>query len=464
LGLGYIAAVLEAHEYEVRILDCLVEGYERRAVVDDEGEFIRYGLDAESVAETIGSFAPHVVGVSSIFSNQADAVASVFETVRRVCPSAKLVTGGAHARYFPNNYLDELGLDAVFLGEAEASFLQYLEALNGSADFADVSNAIVRNCERVYRSDDMTLIRREQRDDNGQWAELDEIPHPAWHLYNMEKYFSLGAYQSPYTIGSRVGQIYTSRGCSAKCTFCTTTNFWGGKLRRRSPQDVINELEALKRDYAIDEFHVQDDNITNDKAHAKALFRSFEAVKLPWATPQGTALWRMDEELLDLMAASGCYQLTFAIESGVQRILTDLIRKPLNLDRTKHLIGYARDRGISVHGFFIVGMPPMFGHPGETLEEMDRTFAFAQASGIDSASFFTATPIVGSSLLPECVRQGFVEATTALYRMSYKQGLISVPGLWSGRDVAARAAHFNRVFNAGRAKQHARRQWSSAQY
>jgi anaerobic magnesium-protoporphyrin IX monomethyl ester cyclase len=181
-------------------------------------------------------------------------------------------------------------LDAVFIGESESSFLQYLEALNGAGEMAEIDNAVVRDAGRIYASDTMMLIKRKQRDSEGHWAEIDEIPYPAWHHYNMEKYFSIGAYQSPYTVGGRVGQIYTSRGCTAKCTFCTTTNFWGSKLRRRSPANVVGELEILKQRYKIDEYHIQDDNITNDKAHAKALFDSLKAVNLPWCTPAGTAL------------------------------------------------------------------------------------------------------------------------------------------------------------------------------
>jgi radical SAM superfamily enzyme YgiQ (UPF0313 family) len=421
LGLSYIAAVLEANDYEVRILDCLAEGYYREASVDHGQEFITYGLGFDEVATEIRTFAPNVIGVSSIFSNQADLVAQLFETARGVCPEAKLVTGGAHARYFPNNYIEDIGVDAVFLGEAEATFLQYLDVMNGAGNITDVPNIMAREGNQTYRDDTFVLIKRKQRDLNGHWAEIDDIPFPAWHLLNMEKYFSIGAYQSPYTIGTRVGQVYTSRGCSAKCTFCTTTNFWGGKLRRRSPANVVAELECLKSDYQINEYHIQDDNITNDTTHAKELFRALKTVNLPWCTPQGTALWRMDEELLDLMASSGCYQVSFAIESGVQRVLTDLIQKPLNLQKTKHLIGYARRLGISVHGFFIIGMPPMFGFPGETIDEMHRTFDFAQECEFDSASFFTATPIVGSALLQECMRQKFIEPNTPLYRMSYKQ-------------------------------------------
>jgi radical SAM superfamily enzyme YgiQ (UPF0313 family) len=464
LGLGYIAAVLEQWGYAVEILDCLVEGYDRQTPVPGDPSFVTYGIDRFEIARRIAAFAPDIVGVSCIFSNQSDAVAEVFAGIRAGAPRALIATGGAHARYFPHNYIRDFGVDAVFLSEAEATFLAYLEYLNGGGRLEEIDSIVCRTEDgQLVENGDMALIRQKTRNAEGHWAEIDHIPFPAWHLYNMEKYFEIGAYQSPYTIGGRVAQIYTSRGCTAKCTFCTTTNFWGGKLRRRSPDNVLAELSALKAGYGIDEFHIQDDNITNDRVHAKFLFRRLADMKLPWCTPQGTALWRMDEEMLDLMVASGCYQITFAIESGCQRVLDDLIRKPLNLAKTRHLIAYARSIGLSVHGFFIIGMPPMFGHPGETIDEMHETFDFARSSGFDTASFFTATPIVGSVLLSECLRQGFVDAATPLYRMSYKQGLIDVPGLWRGETIAALAADFNREFNAGTERRR-RRAWSAQQY
>jgi uncharacterized Fe-S cluster-containing MiaB family protein len=209
---------------------------------------------------------------------------------------------------------------------------------------------------------------------------------------------------------------------------------------------------------------VQDDNITNDRNHARVLFDELKDIGLPWCTPQGTALWRMDENLLDLMAASGCYQVTFAIESASQRVLNEIIKKPLDLARTEHLIRYARSLGMMVHGFFIVGMPPMFGNAGESIAEMQESYDFAERAGFSSASFFTATPIVGSVLLSECLRQGFVSRDTPLYRMSYKQGLIDVPGLWRGADIAALAAKFNTDFNTSRPVRATRREWTVDQY
>ncbi|MCJ9668981.1 MULTISPECIES: B12-binding domain-containing radical SAM protein [unclassified Neorhizobium] len=465
LGLGYIASVLENNDYEVAILDCLVEGYYNSTPIADNPDFVTYGIDRTEISKRIAAFCPDIVGVSSIFSNQSDAVGEVFAAIGDAAPNAYVVTGGAHARYFPHNYFEDFGIDAVFLSESEATFLHYVEYLNGAYDINDIPSIIARLPDgSIFENSEMALIRSKERNDSGFWAELDQIPFPAWHLYNMEAYFDIKAYQSPYTIGDRVGQIYTSRGCTAKCTFCTTTNFWGGKLRRRSPENVLEELRRLQDGYAINEFHIQDDNITNDLQHAKFLFQHLKELKLPWCTPQGTALWRMDEALLDLMVDSGCYQVTFAIESGCQRVLNDLIRKPLDLQRTKHLIRYASSIGLSVHGFFIVGMPPMFGHSGETVDEMYQSYRFAEDAGFHSASFFTATPIVGSVLLSECLRQDFIAKNTPLYRMSYKQGLIDVPGLWRGVEIASLAAQFNKDFNRENRLRKGRKTWTENQY
>ncbi|MDP3920768.1 MAG: radical SAM protein [Candidatus Omnitrophota bacterium] len=464
LGIGYIAAVLENHEYTVKILDVFAEGYNDGIPIDAEGNFISYGLHDEGVIEAIREFNPDVVGVSSIFSNQADNVQNLLKLAKQAKPGVVTAIGGAHARYFPKACLSDPNLDVVFLGESELTFLQYLEHLNGNYDVEKIGSIAFRQGDEIKINSENVLISSRSKNDLNNWSELDQIPFPAWHLYDMEKYFDYRAYQSPYTKGDRVAQIYTSRGCSAHCTFCTTTNFWGNKLRRRSPENVVEEIIALKEQYGINEFHVQDDNITNDMKHAKILFRSFREIGLPWQTPQGTALWRMDEELLDLMVASGAYQLTFAIESGVQRVLDQLIKKPLDLEKTKHLIKYARQIGLHVHGYFIIGMPPMFGHEGETLEEMATTYRFAQECEFSSASFFAAVPIVGSELLTECVRQGFIDPSVNLFRMSYKQGLIDVPGLWRGTEIAELAAKYNYEFNKNDTRAYTEKKWSALKY
>jgi len=464
LGIGYIASLLMKYNYDVEILDVFAEGYYQSTPINENGKFIRYGLSDSSIEDKIRTFKADLVGVSGIFTNQADNIHNVLNLAKKVDKGIITALGGSYGHYFPRACLSDPNLDLVFLGESELTFLLYLEYLNGCYRRDEICGVAYRdNKGEIKVNPGLSLIGLPDQEISVSSMPLDSLPPPAWDKYNMELYFKIKAYQSPYTKGDRVGQIYTSRGCKAHCTFCTTTNFWGNKFRARSPQNVIEELTRLRKEYGVNEFHIQDDNITNNIEHSKYLFKELKNIGLPWATPQGVALWSMDEELLDLMADSGAYQLTFAIESSEQRVLFDLIKKPLNLNRTEHLISHAKKIGLKIHGFFIIGNPPMFGKPGESIEEMKATYRFAKESGFDSASFFAVTPIVGSELLSECLRQGFIDPETQLFQMSYKQGVINVPGLWSGQEVADLAAEFNYEFNKSD-KRSTSRKWSANKY
>jgi magnesium-protoporphyrin IX monomethyl ester (oxidative) cyclase len=68
--------------------------------------------------------------------------------------------------------------------------------------------------------------------------------------------------------------------------------------------------------------------------------------RLRWNTPNGIAVWTLDREMLTMMKNSGCYEMTMAIESGNQKVLNDLIRKPLKLDKVREINRTARDLGI----------------------------------------------------------------------------------------------------------------------
>jgi hypothetical protein len=170
LGPGYIAAVLEANSYEVKILDCLLEGYDRQESLEGDDRFIKYGLTTDEIAEHIKNFKPDLVGISSIFSNQADAVSDIFRLVKKICPEVKMATGGAHARYFPFNYIEDLDVDAVFLGESELTFLQYMEHLNGFGTIEDISSVVIKKDGQIYSNDSMALIRKKKRNELGFWA------------------------------------------------------------------------------------------------------------------------------------------------------------------------------------------------------------------------------------------------------------------------------------------------------
>jgi radical SAM superfamily enzyme YgiQ (UPF0313 family) len=91
----------------------------------------------------------------------------------------------------------------------------------------------------------------------------------------------------------------------------------------------------------------EDDNVTADAKRAKLLFSRMieEGLDFVWDTPNGVGVWSMDEEMIDLMKKSGCINLNFPVESGSQRVLKDIIKKPLMLEKVKRLTTYCKTIG-----------------------------------------------------------------------------------------------------------------------
>tara|TARA_Y100000310_G_C20642420_1_gene794705 strand:+ start:114 stop:1619 length:1506 start_codon:yes stop_codon:yes gene_type:complete len=406
LGLASIGALLEQNNFEVKILDSYVEGFENEI---DKGEFVLVGLDDEDTYKIISDFAPDFVGVSGMFSTQDENVLKICSLVKKFNPDIPIFIGGSHPTYSVRKVLENKDIDFVVMGEGEITTLHLIQRLMNGEELTDLNGIGYKKDGEIKVNPKLTYVQ-----------DLDSLPDPARHLLNMEKYTKINLPQSTYTMKDRVTQIVTSRGCSAKCTFCTTTNFWGNKFRIRSAKRVVDEIEMLINKYGIEEIHFCDDNFSLDKKRAHEIMDEIirRELKFVWCTPQGIAVWALDEELIDKFAKTGCYQLTFAIESGNQWVETNLMNKPLDLSKVGPLVDKAHEVGISIHGFFIVGMP------GETKEQIMETFEFPKTNNFDSASFFIATPCVGSELYEYCKEKGLLKEGFKVNETNYKIGNI----------------------------------------
>ena len=215
LGLDYLAAFLERYGYEVKIIDIANEGYFN---VEEDGDFVTYGLNDEEIKHEILGFRPHVVGVSCIFSTQAENTKELMKFVKGVDESIITFTGGAHPTFAVEEMLDSQYLDYIVMGEGELPTFQPLEALSNGESVSKIGGV-------AYKEDGKKVINNNlQYIDN-----VDELPLPARHLLNMELYFKINIPHNPYCPSQRVTQILTSRGCKSRCIFCSTTHFWGNR-------------------------------------------------------------------------------------------------------------------------------------------------------------------------------------------------------------------------------------------
>jgi len=249
---------------------------------------------------------------------------------------------------------------------------------------------------------------------------LDNLPLPARDLVDLENYIKIGVPFGPFSRKERVEQIMTTRGCPFSCSFCSTVEYWGHHFRTRSVENVIKEIGELVNKYHIEEIQFTDDNLTANKKRAKDLFTKLKKYGLSWSTPNGLMIQTIDEEMIDLMASSGAYQVSFAVESGSQRVLKEIINKKVpQKSEVKKYIERFHKNNVQVHGLFIVGFP------GETRDEIQQTLNYPFDLGFDSASFFIAHPMPGSRLYKECEQKGYLD--TNLIGKDLQHSAIKIP-------------------------------------
>ena len=417
LGIAYVAAVLETQGFDVRILDVAAEDFRNKHPVG-EG-YVRVGLNYEAIEKRVAEFHPDVVGVSCLLSSQFQDMCGICQLAKERCGVPITVVGGEHPSALPEDSLRKDCIDFVVIGEGEYTMRDLMRCLSDGDDLRQIDGL-------GYKTEDKIIVNRKRVF----IEDLDELPLPARHLLPMKVYFDTNIPQSGTSLRSPNTPMMTSRGCPAHCTFCATSRFWGNRQRARSVQRVLDEMEHLVNEYGVREVQFIDDNLTLDRNRAIRLFDGMieRGLDLVWNTPQGIAIGGLDEEVLRKMKQSGCYEITFGIESGDPDVLRNIIKKPLRLDRIEQLVKAARKLGLITKGYFVAGMP------GETLEQMRKTFEFAKKLRLDAAGIFIAAPLPGTELYEACKEKGYLKDDFSFERMSYARGSIETPD-FTAREV-----------------------------
>jgi len=431
LGLMLIAPILERAGHTVKIHDAALEGWEHQTIIDSESNMVMIGQPDNIIEDVISDFSPDIVAISVLFSNLMESAHNIAKIIKKVNPSIKVVLGGNHIssaltdylftktdlNTLLPNYIEDLedeNIDMALTGEGEFSLVTLVNAIINKTDIDKVPGLVKKIGYRKYLINPNIRIQ-----------DLNDLPRPARHLVNMEGYFKIGAFHSPKSRSKRVLSVMCSRGCPEKCTFCSTPQMWGQKVRWRSTEHIMDEIVNDVRDFKIGELQFEDDTITANRKNLFALCTELEKVGLPWCTPNGTKVnyhFNKQDEMYDRMFDAGCYQITLACESGVQRVLDEIIHKRLPLDTIYPSIAAAKKAGMLVHTFWILG------YPGETYEEMQKTIDFAMNSGADSFSFSILSPLPGTPIYRKVVDENLWWGGRGLDDILWRSSLIKVDG------------------------------------
>jgi len=377
IGLGTIASELRKSGHEVKIVDALTEGWDKRWRLD--GNWIEIGLAEEDIAAAVREFRPQVVGFSIPLTTQLPRVISLANWVKAIHPEILVVCGGNHATASPRELLEIPAIDIVVLGEGEMTFKQTLEKLEKNINLEQQDGI-------AFRRQDNSVVLNPVK----QYIEnLDSLPLPAYEMLPLKKYFKIS--------GKRIMPFFTSRGCKNRCAYCTTHQQSGKLVRHFSPMYLLKHIRHLIENYGVHEFYFEDHGLFIDKAYAISLLKTLKSgkTKFLWNARNGVDPCGVENGLLSLLKSSGCKRLYFNPDSGSRRILSKCLSKPFNPFITEQAIKRTLDAGIKVSCQFVLGSP------GETIDEIYETLNFAwklRSLGVDEFEFSLAVPYVGTKL------------------------------------------------------------------
>jgi anaerobic magnesium-protoporphyrin IX monomethyl ester cyclase len=328
LGCLYLTRAMEEAGLTVDFRDYQLAPY------DDPFDMARF-------LEFLADPAP-IIGLSCM-ANLLPFTIHAMRALRERYPDRTLVLGGVGSKAVEGKLLERFPwIDVIARGEGELTGPHLVRTLRSGGDLANVAGL-------SYRSKDGRIVHTPDRP---RLTDLDAIPFPAFHKVDLKRYAGYG--------------MMTSRGCPYPCTFCSVAPVWNLESHSRSPANIVAEMVHLNRAAGVDLFLFQDEFFISGKPQVMEFCRQLRATGLALEWKAFGRVNLVDEEMMREMAACGCLELRFGIESGSDRVLGE-IRKGFTAADSLAIVPKAIAIFPRVDAFFV------WGFPFETLEDFNQS-------------------------------------------------------------------------------------------
>jgi radical SAM superfamily enzyme YgiQ (UPF0313 family) len=355
----YVAAVLEREKHVVRVLDT------------------QLNENATKVAEDVALLRPDIIGITATTPQITLALAIAGEIKKRL--KVPVVLGGVHPTVMPEETLGFDSVDFVVLGEGEETMPELCRRIQDGESVSEVKGIGYKRHGKLRFTSIRPLIE-----------ELDDVPFPARHHLRSRWYFAPPRMRGVWT--KSTATIITSRGCPFQCLFCSSHLMFGRRVRRRSPENVVEELEHLRHEFGIDSIWFVDDTFTVDQKWVMQfcdLLIKKGLHNLVWGCQARADT--LEPYTLQLMKQAGCVQVDIGVESGSDRVLK-ILKKGITVEQIEKAFKICKEAGVQTFASFILGTP------GETSEDIKKTEALIDKITPDYSEFFYATPYPGTDL------------------------------------------------------------------
>lgn len=316
----------------------------------------------DPVGEVV-AFDPVFVGFTALSPFMLDAIRLNGE-MKRARARHVSACGGIHATVAPGDVLRH-GFDVAVIGEGEQTLVDLIDlAIEGGGELDRAGLAGVDGIAYLDGGEMRTTAPRELVDD------LDQMPHAARELLS-PRYYDL-FFMSRGATSNRFHTIHGSRACPFKCIFCCVNFTVKSKVRRHSPEYIVDEMEELVRRYRARWVWFTDDTFFVDKKHTAEMCELIIARglhrKIKWdAQIRSSLIKEGDVELLRLMRRASCRHIDIGFESFNARMLSVIKGNNIKPEDHHRAIDVVNRAGLKIFGTFILGTP------SETEEEMMET-------------------------------------------------------------------------------------------
>jgi radical SAM superfamily enzyme YgiQ (UPF0313 family) len=309
-------------------------------------------------------------------------ISSITSTAPRAYQIAKrfssrgtpVVMGGPHSTFMPEESL--LYADYVVRGEGEETLIELVEHLNSGLPLDTIKGLSFKTGQDGIRHNPLRELI----------SDLDAAPIPDIGLVHKWKK------------AKAIVPIATSRGCPFACKFCSVIQMFGRRYRFKSINRVIDEIKVL----ASQKSHVffVDDNFAANKKRTKALLETMldNNIRIEWSAQVRTDIAR-DQELIELMKATGCFNVYIGFESINPKTLA-LFNKNQAVEDIDNCIRLLKKHSIGIHGMFVLGSDV------DDIQTIRNTQKYAKELGIESVQFLMLTPLPGTPVFKELQSQG----------------------------------------------------------
>jgi radical SAM superfamily enzyme YgiQ (UPF0313 family) len=404
LNILYIGSAVKAAGHAVALFE--ISSYRRRPLRGDP-----YRIIKESYQELCARFKPDVVGFSVMSVNYRIAL-ELAQLTKRRSPTVRTVFGGIHPTIAPEETISEGAIDAICRGEGEASFTEFLAALDRGGDYTRTPGFWTKRDGAIFRNPMRPLIE-----------DLDKIPFPDRDLI------------SPSRLQAELYgvNLLTSRGCPFPCSYCQNEYLmdlyrgYGRFIRYRSIENVFAEIDQVLQKYHPSRLSFSDESFTLNKKRLEEFCERYaKRYSIPFLCQTRPDL--IDENTIRTLKDGGCDFINMAIEAGNPRIRNSVLQRNITDEQIVQAFELARRHGIRTGSFNMIGLP------GEDLSTVWDTIRINKLLQPDRIMCTVYMPFLGTKLGADCLKDGWLEHPIDDAEIYYTNITIKHPTI-SGRTL-----------------------------